>query len=76
MSEPVLKVKGLTKLFPLNKGLLEWNKPDTFVHAAEDVNFEIYAGEVLGFVGESGCGKSTIALAVMGLLPSSAAITI
>jgi oligopeptide/dipeptide ABC transporter ATP-binding protein len=60
MSEPVLKVKGLTKLFPLNKGLLEWNKPDTFVHAAEDVNFEIYAGEVLGFVGESGCGKTTV----------------
>lgn len=58
--EPVLRVKGLTKLFPLKKGLMEWRKPDAFVHAVEDVNFEIYPGEVLGFVGESGCGKTTV----------------
>jgi len=58
--EPVLKVDGLTKLFPLKKGIFEFNKPDLFVHATEDVNFEIYQGEVLGFVGESGCGKTTV----------------
>lgn len=44
------------------------------VSAVDDVNFDIYRGEILGLVGESGCGKSTLGKALMRLLPPSAEI--
>ncbi|MDZ7839751.1 MAG: ABC transporter ATP-binding protein [Gammaproteobacteria bacterium] len=56
---PVLEVRGLTVEFPSRRGL---------VTAARDVNLAVAAGEILGVVGESGAGKSTIGNAVMGLL--------
>ncbi|MDX5361721.1 MAG: ABC transporter ATP-binding protein [Alphaproteobacteria bacterium] len=56
---PVLEVRGLTVEFPSRRGL---------VVAAEDVNLAVRPGEILGVVGESGAGKSTIGNAVMGLL--------
>jgi len=58
-STPVLDVRGLTVEFPSRRGL---------VTAAQDVNLAVASGEILGVVGESGAGKSTIGNAVMGLL--------
>ncbi len=65
--EPILKVEGLTKLFPVKKQkIIEERR---FVHAVEDVSFEVYQGGTLGIVGESGSGKSTLARAILALTP-------
>jgi oligopeptide/dipeptide ABC transporter ATP-binding protein len=64
---PLLTVSHLTKHYPMRRGLLGGARGD--VHAVDDVSFAIAAGETLGLVGESGCGKSTIARTVLGLVP-------
>lgn len=63
--DPVLRVEDLHVWFELSGGEL---------HAVQGVGFELHAGERLGLVGESGCGKTTSILAVMGLLPPSASV--
>ncbi len=56
----VWEVKNLTKLFPIKAGFLSsLLGKEKFVHAVNDVNFNIYDREILGIVGESGCGKTT-----------------
>jgi oligopeptide/dipeptide ABC transporter ATP-binding protein len=57
MSSPVLEVRGLTKHFPVRRGLL--GGPPTWVKAVDGVDLTIHAGETLGLIGESGCGKTT-----------------
>ena len=67
-TEPVLKVKNLTARFVNRKNL--WGIPTHNVHAVEKVSFDLYRGETLSIVGESGCGKTTTAYAVAALVPA------
>ena len=71
--EELLRVEGLTKHFPLKRRLLRGGK--AAVRAVDGVSFSLAVGETLGLVGESGCGKSTVARTVMRLLePTSGKI--
>ena len=63
---PLLQVERLTKHFPLRGGLLKRTRP--VVQAVDGVSFRVDAGETLGIVGESGCGKSTTARLLMHLV--------
>ena len=67
---PVLEVKGLIKRFPVRKGWLK--RTVAMVHAVEDVSLTLRHGETLALVGESGCGKSTTARALMRLIEPTA----
>ena len=54
---PLIKVESLKKYFPLSAGI--FRKSESFIHAVDDINFEIFPGESLALVGESGSGKTT-----------------
>ena len=72
-SAPVLEVNGLKKHFTLRSGLL--SRRVQVRKAVDDVNFVVQPGEILGLVGESGCGKTTTGLCVLrGLEPTAGAI--
>jgi oligopeptide/dipeptide ABC transporter ATP-binding protein len=66
----VMQVSGLKKHFPVHRGLL--SRVTGHVYAVDGVSFEIRRGETLCLVGESGCGKSTVAKTVMRLLEPTA----
>jgi len=67
---PVIEVAGLKKHFPVKKGLLR--RTAGYVYAVDGVSFSINQGETLGLVGESGCGKSTVARTVLRLVEPTA----
>ncbi|WP_036011996.1 ABC transporter ATP-binding protein [Bradyrhizobium yuanmingense] len=70
MSGPLLKVENLTKHYALGSGFLKRTTP--VIRAVEDVSFSVEAGETLCIVGESGCGKSTVARLLMRLVEPTA----
>ncbi|TJV40417.1 MAG: ABC transporter ATP-binding protein, partial [Mesorhizobium sp.] len=70
MSGPLLKVENLTKHYPLGAGIFKKSIP--VIRAVEDVSFSVEAGETLCIVGESGCGKSTVARLLMRLVEPTA----
>ena len=68
--KPILSLKNVSKTFPVGKSL--FGKPTNFVHAVNNVSFDVYEGETFSIVGESGCGKSMLCKTIMKLLPKSA----
>jgi peptide/nickel transport system ATP-binding protein len=72
-SQPILQIKNLKKYFPVHKGL--FNRSKQFMKAVDDVSFDVYPGETLGLVGESGCGKTTLGRTILRLIePTSGEI--
>ena len=65
MANLLLQVKNLVKFFPIKKGV--FRKTVGWIKAVDDISFEVYEGETLGLVGESGCGKTTTALTILRL---------
>jgi len=61
--EKLLEVKNVEKIFKVSSGL--FGKKD--LHALNDISFNIFKGKTLSLVGESGCGKTTIAKVILGL---------
>jgi peptide/nickel transport system ATP-binding protein len=69
--EPLIRVEGLKKYFPITQGILFQHHVGD-VHAVDGVDLEVHPGETLGLVGETGCGKSTLARVVMRLFDATA----
>lgn len=68
--DALVEIKDLKKWFPVDEKL--FGKPQKFVKAVDGVSLSIYEGEILGLVGESGCGKTTISRTILGLQKATA----
>ena len=67
---PLLEVENLTTLYPVRRGLADRvaRQPRLWVHAVDGVSFTLARGEMLALVGESGCGKTTTAQTILGMV--------
>ncbi len=65
--EVLLKVRNAKTYFPIKKGLLK--RTVGYVKAVDDISLDVYKGETLGLVGESGCGKTTLGKSILQLVP-------
>ncbi len=71
--KPLLQVQHLNTWYPIKNGL--FGKPTEFVKAVNDISFDVFPGETLGLVGESGCGKTTLGRSILRLVePTSGKI--
>ncbi|MBU5676584.1 dipeptide ABC transporter ATP-binding protein [Alkaliphilus sp. MSJ-5] len=70
MKDKLLEVRGLKTYFPITGGMFGATKG--YVKAVDDVSFQVFKGETLGLVGESGCGKSTTARTILRLVEPTA----
>jgi len=75
MSEPLLEVKDLVKHFPIKKGFIPRRQAEV-VRAVDGISLDVYRGETVGLVGESGCGKSTTGRLILRLIePTSGSVS-
>lgn len=65
-SVPLLQIKNICTWFPLKQGL--FGKAKDYVKAVDDISFDVFPGETLGLVGESGCGKTTLGRSIIRLV--------
>ncbi|MCX2492263.1 ABC transporter ATP-binding protein [Pedobacter sp. PF22-3] len=71
--KPLLQIKDLCTWYPISNGL--FGKTTDYVKAVDGINFEVFPGETLGLVGESGCGKTTLGRSILRLIqPTSGSI--
>ena len=71
--EPILRIEHLKTWYPLRKGIL--GKTYDYIRSVDDVSFDVFAGETLGLVGESGCGKTTLGRSILRLVePASGSV--
>ena len=66
--KPILEVRNLKTWFPTKTNF--FGKPTEYVKAVNDVSFDVYEGETMGLVGESGCGKTTLGRTLLRLAPA------
>ena len=68
--EPLLQVQGLTTSYIADRNI--FGKAKSWVYAVNDVSFDVYRGETMGLVGESGCGKTSLGRTILQMIPSNA----
>lgn len=67
--KPIVETRGLGKYFPVRRGA--WGRVRGWVRAVDDVSLQVWPGETLGVVGESGCGKTTLGRLILRLLDAT-----
>ncbi len=67
--KPLFEIRNLCIDYPSKKNF--WGSPTAFMHAVNNVSFDIYPGETLGLVGESGCGKTSLGRSLINLTPAT-----
>lgn len=68
--KPVLEVRNLQTYYPIRSGI--FGRTKNYVRAVDDVSFDVYPGETLGLVGESGCGKTTLGRSILRMVEPTA----
>ncbi|MFN8728652.1 MAG: ATP-binding cassette domain-containing protein, partial [Planctomyces sp.] len=67
--KPLLSVRNLQTYFPIRKGVLQ--RVVGYMKAVDGVSFDVYPGQTVGLVGESGCGKTTVGRTLLRLIPAT-----